>query len=40
MIEQVISLYNHNNGVIMIGVFALVVIILVVVLIKLMNSGK
>ncbi len=40
MLEQVIPLYNYNNGVIMIGVFALVVIILVVVLIKFMNSGK
>ncbi len=40
MLKQIIPLYNYNNGVIMIGVFALVVIILVAVLIKFMNSGK
>lgn len=40
MLFQNIPLYNYSNGVIMIGVFALVVIILVAVLIKFMNSGK
>ena len=40
MINQTIALYNWNNGVIMIGVFALVCVILIVVLIIFMSSGK
>ncbi len=40
MINQTIALYNWNNGVIMIGVFALVCVILVVTLIIFMSSGK
>jgi len=40
MINQTIALYNWNNGVIMIGVFALVVIILIATLIIFMTSGK
>lgn len=35
-----IPLANWGNGVIMIGVFALVVVILVVVTISLMNQGN
>lgn len=35
-----IPLVDWGNGVIMIGVFALVVIILVVVIISLMSQGK
>jgi len=37
---QTIALYNYNNGVIMIGVFALVCVILIAVLVSFMNSGK
>lgn len=40
MISQNIALYDWNNGVIMIGVFAVVCIILVVALIVFMSSGK
>lgn len=40
MIDQSIALYNHNNGVIMIGVFVLVIVALVVMLVQFMNSGK
>lgn len=40
MISQNIALYNWNNGVIMIGVFALVCVILIVALIIFMSSGK
>ena len=40
MINQNIALYNYGNGVIMIGIFALVCVILIVVLISFMNSGK
>lgn len=40
MITQNIALYNHNNGVIMIAVFGLVVIALIVMLVVFMNSGK
>ena len=40
MINQTIALYNWNNGVIMIGVFALVVVILIATLIIFMTSGK
>lgn len=35
-----IPLVDWSNGIVMIGVFALVVIILVVALVSLMNSGK
>ncbi len=40
MILQNIALYNYSNGVIMIGIFALVCVVLVVVLISFMNSEK
>jgi len=40
MINQSIALYNYSNGVVMIGVFALVSVILVIALISFMNSGK
>jgi len=40
MILQNIALYNYNNGVIMIGIFALVCVALVVVLVSFMNGGK
>ena len=40
MISQNIALYDWNNGVIMIGVFAVVCIALVVALIIFMSSGK
>ncbi|MGB5368834.1 MAG: hypothetical protein WBN18_00235 [Flavobacteriaceae bacterium] len=40
MVKAVLPLVNWGNGMIMIGVFAVVVIVLVVVLINLMNSGK
>ncbi len=38
--KEVIPLVNWSNGVIMIGVFAAVVVALVLVLLSLMNSGK
>ena len=40
MASLFLPLVNWGNGIIMIGVFALVVIILVVVLFSLMNSDK
>lgn len=40
MITQNIALYDWTNGVIMIGVFALVCVILVVALLMFMASGK
>lgn len=40
MISQNIALYDWNNGVIMIGVFAVVCIALVATLIIFMSSGK
>jgi len=40
MIAQNIALYNWNNGVIMIAIFALVCIVLVGILINFMMSGK
>ncbi len=36
----VLPLVNWNNGIIMIGVFALVVVALVAIMISLMNSDK
>ncbi|MDC6387148.1 hypothetical protein PP182_00530 [Maribacter sp. PR1] len=38
--KEVIPLVNWSNGIIMIGVFAAVVVALVLVLLSLMNSGK
>ena len=40
MINQSISLYDWNNGVIMIAVFGLICVILVIALIVFMSSGK
>jgi len=40
MIGQNIALYDWTNGVVMIGVFALVCIILIVALIMFMTGGK
>ncbi len=40
MISQNLALYNWNNGVFMIAIFALVCIALVVTLVVFMNSGK
>lgn len=40
MILNIIPLVNWSNGVIMIGVFALVCVILVVMLINFMSSGS
>ncbi len=40
MINLNIALYNYNNGVIMIGVFALVCIVLIIMLISFMSGGK
>ena len=40
MLDQNIALYNYTNGVIMIGFFVLVIIALVVMLVRFMNSGK
>ena len=40
MIHQAFALYNWNNGVIMIGVFAIVCIALIGILINFMMSGK
>jgi len=40
MINQSIALYNYSNGVIMIGIFALVCVILVIVLVSFMAGGK
>ncbi|WP_262710129.1 MULTISPECIES: hypothetical protein [Maribacter] len=38
--NTILPLVNWSNGIIMIGVFAAVVIALVVVTLSLMNSGK
>lgn len=38
--QILLPLVNWNNGIVMIGVFALVVIALVAILVNLMNSGK
>ncbi|MCX7550346.1 hypothetical protein [Xanthomarina sp. F2636L] len=40
MITQNLALYNWNNGVIMIAIFALVCITLVAILINFMMGGK
>ena len=40
MILQNIALYSWNNGVVMIGIFVIVVITLVGILINFMMSGK
>ena len=40
MISQNLALYNWNNGVIMIAIFALVCITLVGILVNFMMSGK
>ncbi len=40
MINQNTALYNYTNGVVMIGVFALVCVVLVILLISFMNGGK
>lgn len=40
MISQNIALYDWTNGVVMIGVFALVCVILVVALLAFMFGGK
>lgn len=39
MLSQSIALYNWNNGVIMIGIFALVCITLVGILVKFIATG-
>jgi len=40
MIPQSITLYNWNNGVIMIAIFALVCLTLIGILVNFMMSGK
>jgi len=40
MMSQSIALYNWNNGVIMMAVFALVCLILIGILVNFMMSGK
>ena len=40
MINQAISLYDWTNGVIMIGVFGFICVVLVVVLLVFMFGGK
>lgn len=40
MINNSIALYNWSNGVIMMAVFGLICLILVIVLISFMTSGK
>ena len=40
MINFILPLVNWNNGIIMIGIFAAVVVLLIVVLLSLMNSDK
>ncbi len=40
MIYQNLALYNWNNGVIMIAIFALVCITLIGILVNFMMSGK
>ncbi|WP_262494257.1 hypothetical protein [Maribacter cobaltidurans] len=38
--KTIIPLVNWSNGIVMIGVFAVVVVALVLVMLSLMNSGK
>lgn len=38
--KTMIPLVNWSNGIVMIGVFAVVVVALVLVMLSLMNSGK
>lgn len=38
--QTLLPLVNWSNGIVMIGVFALVVIALIAILVNLMNSGK
>ncbi|WP_299531928.1 hypothetical protein [Ulvibacterium sp.] len=38
--QTLLPLVNWSNGIVMIGVFALVVITLIAILVSLMNSGK
>ena len=38
--QTLLPLVNWSNGIVMIGVFALVVIALIAILVSLMNSGK
>jgi hypothetical protein len=40
MFQQFIPLYNHGMGVMVIGLFALVCVVLVVILVSFMNGGK
>ncbi|MGF1558073.1 MAG: hypothetical protein ACFCUL_03210 [Flavobacteriaceae bacterium] len=40
MDQLIIPLVDWSNGIVMIGVFALVVVALIAVLISFMNSGK
>ncbi|WP_170234012.1 hypothetical protein [Bizionia myxarmorum] len=40
MITQTLALYNWNNGVVMIAIFAFVCIALVAILLKFVMSGK
>ncbi|MGF1555369.1 hypothetical protein [Paucihalobacter sp.] len=40
MLQTSFALYNWNNGVIMIGVFAAVCVILIIMLISFITSGK
>lgn len=40
MISQAIALYNHNNGVFMIGIFAAVCVALIAMLVIFMTGGK
>ncbi len=40
MTTYFLPLVNWSNGILMIGVFVLVVVLLIVVLTSLMNSGK
>ena len=40
MLNQILPLYNHGIGVAVIGFFALVCVVLVVLLVSFMNGGK
>lgn len=40
MIHQLFALYNWSNGVIMIGIFAIVCIVLIGILVNFVLSGK
>ena len=40
MLQSFIALYNWNNGVIMIGVFVAVCVILIIALISFISKGK